>query len=182
MMVAAVEDALAGFSPIVVYENPKTWAEASHNTLAFSNEARSRNTEPPTEGSGFKVIDSFPRIPQCYGWLNFDINLLFNLDPKMRRKVLPDVVYVEKVDRMFRPNSNYIGVVYECIEDGENDNAITNVVLSLHLAGFHYNGTALRQNWKSGVLIDHSDIVNPRGFGWFEGTYKRMNNKFRLLD
>ncbi len=75
--------------PILVYENPRTHAEEAYNTLAFTDEARGRNNELPIEGSGFKKIDvdSFPRMTECHGWLNFNTGVLFNLDPKVRRKV-----------------------------------------------------------------------------------------------
>ncbi len=106
MMKTAVGDALVpGSLPRMGHESPETRAEAVHILLASSNEARCRNADLLAEGSGFKAVDSFPRMPECYGWLNFT-DLLFNLDRRVQRQVLPLTwIRVGKVDRMFLRNS-----------------------------------------------------------------------------
>ncbi len=58
----------------------------------------------------------------------------------------------------------FIGIVYEYIADGTNhDSVVRNMADSLHLAGFNYDGTPLKRNWRSGMLVDHSDIVRLVG-------------------
>ncbi len=76
--------------------------------IAFSNEARGRNTELPAEGSGLTVIGSFPRTPKCYGWTSFNTDMLFNLEQGTRTRVLPleGIRMENNFDRMFYPSSN----------------------------------------------------------------------------
>jgi len=182
MMKTAVEDPLSAPIPIVVYEKPTTEADATFNTEAFSDEARALNTELPAEGSGFRTIELFPRIVRCHGWLDFDTNLLFNLDRRVRISVIPRGKTINKHLRMFEPDQVHHAIVYEFVEDGGNDeNTVRDVAAFLHMIGFSYDGAPLTTNWRNGVLVDHSDIVHPGGSGWRESHYKLTDYPLALV-
>ncbi len=178
MMKAAVQGARESLGPIVVRDNPTTHSDAQHNVLAFSEEAR-RNSELPAEGSGLKEINSFPRMVKCHGWLNFHTSLLFDLPYRLRLALIPQAVTCDKVVRQFAEISDHIGIVYEYIEDGENDDEATkDMAHYLYLTGFYYTGTPLKKNWRGNLLVDHSDIVYPFGSGWRERFYKAQYDSF----
>ncbi|ERS98797.1 uncharacterized protein SPSK_04307 [Sporothrix schenckii 1099-18] len=50
----------------------------------------------------------------------------------------------------------------------------------LHLAGISFCPQSLACNWKNGVLIDHSDIISPRSYGWAQMWY-RIRSVEKLL-
>jgi hypothetical protein len=92
--------------------------------------------------------------------------------------VLPRGVYVGKHLRSLQPDRHKsIAVVYEYGEDGENDTeAVENVTRFLRLAGFYFCPQPWAKNWRSGVLVDHSDIVRTRFYGWQKCLYGRRSS------
>lgn len=78
----------------------------------------------------------------------------------------------DRTVRAFLPGKTYTALVYEYVEEGANDPAVVRGVAGfLWLAGFSFASSPLARNWKSGMLVDLSDIVQPRGYGWCELYY-----------
>lgn len=83
------------------------------------------------------------------------------------------MITVSKVERRIQNDTRYTAVVYEFIEEGENDRAVVQQVLDfLWRAGFGRVLVMPPCNWKGGVLIDLSDIVYPKGYGWDEDLFE----------
>jgi hypothetical protein len=151
-------------SPILVNANPVSREDAKDNLYAFSY-GRKLETEAsvPT-----KTISEIPRLRQCYGWLNFSGGQL----EKIPWSMLPPSRRIDKLDRNMSCDQDYIAIVYEYIEHGDNDHAAVEQVLEfLWLTGFSLTDSCLASNWESGVLIDLADIVSPRGYGWERRNY-----------
>lgn len=85
----------------------------------------------------------------------------------MPRPVLPYAVRVGKHIRSLpKEQDEFIAVVYEYVEGGENDaETVEKVASFLWLPGFSFCATPLARNRRSGVLVDHSDIVGPLFYG-----------------
>jgi hypothetical protein len=57
-------------------------------------------------------------------------------------------------------------------EKEKESKKVAAVARLLHLAGFAFCPQSLAHNWKNGVLVDHPDIIFPRGFGWRKWIYR----------
>ncbi|KAJ4314845.1 hypothetical protein N0V84_008676 [Fusarium piperis] len=145
--------------PIRVLADPRDKLEARHNLFWFSDEAHSESF--PEEFEAVEIT-SMPRFTKCYGWLKFNSDVF--LDLPLRLKAEPRTI--SKVKRFISPSKEYTAIVYEYIEKGENDEAVVEEVDRFcWLTGFAHTLSPLARNWRSGVLVDHSDIVCARGYG-----------------
>lgn len=80
------------------------------------------------------------------------------------------------------PDKEYMAIVYEYVEEGENDPDTVQQALDFFwLAGFSGTLSQLPQNWKSSVLIDLSDIVPPCTYGWHASCYKPTPARLLLI-
>lgn len=157
MMATAVES-----SPVLLNANPRTKHDAVANLGAFSTQGRVGCTQA-TQDPTLVPISSLPRMRQCYGWMTVHGQALSQLP----RSQLVSYQLIGKLERFFTREQTYTAVVYEYVEEDINDPvAVEAVATFLWLAGFSHGNSPLAQNWKSGVLIDLSDIVHPLGFGW----------------
>ncbi|KAL2170666.1 hypothetical protein VTG60DRAFT_4508 [Thermothelomyces hinnuleus] len=174
MMQTAVEQAATASRPILVNAKPTTWDDAIANLAAFSDEARLKQPSPADRGSGppqegFCQISTMPRMKKCYGWLTIPGTIFRELHWSLR----PPPVQVDRIKRYLTPDQEYIAIIYEYVEEGENDPDTMQKAMDLFwLAGFSRAFSPLLRNWKSGVLVDLSDIVPSRGYGWQEKLYK----------
>ncbi|KAI1759068.1 hypothetical protein GGR53DRAFT_179396 [Hypoxylon sp. FL1150] len=158
MMGAAVDEVVTG--PILVDPNPKTMDDALSNTLAFSYEGRQSQLR---NDARTMIISSTPRMRQCFGWVKVDGHILLNWPRRLR----PPTIRIDQITRSFSADKEYIGIIYEYVEEGENDRVIVEEVANfLWRAGFGYTRCSAARNWKNGVLIDLSDIVHVSGYGW----------------
>jgi len=172
MMDAAVADAHATSRPVLVNANPKTEKEARVTFFAFSDEARQRQQPPAGDSNSLVAIQCFPRMPKCYGWLKFNAHEF----GKMPKHIQPQPTKIDGRTYSFSEgrDGEYIAIVYEYIEDGETDTAVVDDVAEfLWLAGFCFCATPLARNWRSGVLVDLSDIVHAGAFGWSRPIYRK---------
>ncbi len=79
----------------------------------------------------------------------------------MPRDLRSPILYSDKTQRGFEPEALYTAIVFEFVEQGENDPRVMRKVVDfLWLVGFCFP-SSLERNWESGVLLDHSDIVHP---------------------
>ncbi|KAI8715365.1 hypothetical protein NCS52_01043900 [Fusarium sp. LHS14.1] len=77
----------------------------------------------------------------------------------------------------------YTAIVYEYIEEGENDGVVVEEVDRFcWRTGFSHNMSPATRNWKSGVLVDLAGIIYARGYGWHEATYKPWTADMILAD
>ena len=162
MMQAAFSPDCAELGPILVDPSPRTKDAAKANLLAFSNEVRlQRKTR---FNSTLSPVKSMPRIRQCYGWLQLTGGDLLRLLP---RRLLSPEYDVSKLKRYIDLDVCYTAAVYEFVEDTGNDRVVVQEVLDFFWrAGFSHVLAPRACNWKSGVLIDLSDIIHPMGYGW----------------
>jgi hypothetical protein len=183
MIRASLDQAAAegGKTPVLVLPNPATFEEAEANFFGFADEVRRTRTREHFGSSGPDLVEvaDMPRFAS-YGWLHFNRN---EVVPRMPRRLLPHGVRVGKHVRSLRPERDkFIAVVYEYVENGGNDEkAVQKVADFLWLAGFSFCAQPLAKNWKSGVLVDHSDIVGPRFYGWQKFFYCLHSAKSILL-
>lgn len=162
MMGAAVSDDYAELGPIQVDPCPETQEAAEANLFAFSNEIRQQNRA--LESSNFLRITELPRLRRCYGWMRITGEELWS---RMPRKVRPPPMEISRVERSVKQDAHYIAVVYEFVDDVANDPAVVQPVLDFFWrVGFSHGSSTFARNWKGGVLVDLSDIVHPRGYGW----------------
>ncbi|AEO68894.1 uncharacterized protein THITE_2016922, partial [Thermothielavioides terrestris NRRL 8126] len=148
--------------PIKVHAHPASFEDAMDNLLAFSAEGRQRQQVKDPDALH---ISSIPRTKKCYGWLNIDGEYLCSLP----RAVRPILVSLEKPygDREIRPDQRYFAIVYEYIPEGENDRSCMQEQLDfLWRAGFELIESFRKENWKSSVLVDLSDIVPVISYAW----------------
>ncbi|KPM42258.1 hypothetical protein AK830_g4297 [Neonectria ditissima] len=144
--------------PIKLKANPSTKDEDLANLRAFSNEGRRSHLSAET--LEVKAISSIPRIRKCYGWLRLSGQAFREIPTKLRAPSLR----VGKIPRTMSAGKEYIAIAYEYIEEGENRPAIVEKVTNFFcLAGFSHTNSPASRNWKSGVLVDLSDIVHPGG-------------------
>ncbi|KJZ70542.1 hypothetical protein HIM_10086 [Hirsutella minnesotensis 3608] len=176
MMQEAVQEAAAESTTILVNANPRTRDEALANLLAFSTEGR--QLQASSEHSGITAISSIPRITKCYGWLKFSGRVFFRMPVSKRAPT----IRVDKITRNLSPDREYTAIVYEYIEEGDNNPAVVEEVdRFLWLAGFGHTISPAARNWRAGVLVDHSDIVHPTGFGWHRNFYGPRNADMILV-
>jgi hypothetical protein len=173
MMQTAVEQAAAVSRPVLVNAKPATWDDAVANLAAFSDEARLKQPPPADQSSvpcpGLCEIATMPHIKTCYGWLTIHGKVF----PELHWRLRPPVVEVDRIKRSFPPDQQYIALVYEYVEEGENDPDTMQKAMDVFwLAGFSRTYSPLLRNWKSGVLVELSDLVLPRGYGWKAALYK----------
>ncbi|OAA59099.1 hypothetical protein SPI_06301 [Niveomyces insectorum RCEF 264] len=178
---------------IMIRPNPRTEEDAWMNQTSFCTEALQIQEQfpdgLPSKDSSTRVArpklvpleDDMPRFPQCYGWVKMPQSWFENLPPGIR----PGTYNFDGLRRSFEgyeEKNNFIAVVYEYIRSGPhpptrsephgrlhawNDpKEVERVDRFLYLAGFGHAGTPLARNWKNNVLVDHSDIVLPRWYGW----------------
>ncbi len=96
---------------------------------------------------------------------------VFALMPRQQRAKFQKI---EKTERQFSPKQNYIGIVYEYIEEGESDPAVVEEAFDFFWrTGFAGGGASLARNWQSRVLLDYSDIVFPFGYNWVLRRYRQ---------
>lgn len=182
MMETALEQAAATSRPILVNANPATWEDAVANQAAFSDEARlnrppspSPSSSPPAEqdpgpGPTLRQLTKIPRMKKCHGWLTLQTNV-FKGYPWY---IMPPVMTVSKIRRFFSHGKDYMAIVYEYVEEAENDlDTMQQAMDFFWLAGFSRTLSPLLKNWKSGVLVDLSDIVPPRGYLWKHDLYRK---------
>ncbi|KAK1762574.1 hypothetical protein QBC33DRAFT_481372 [Phialemonium atrogriseum] len=166
MIEAAVHQAAIESTPILVNGNPKTKDDAMANVCAFSHEGRQRQSSAGS--SGVTAISSIPRMRKCYGWLRFSGQIFLKMPARLRAPTL----HIDKVKRTMSADREYIAIVYEYVEEVENDPAVVEEVAAFFwLAGFSHTISPAARNWKSGVLVDLSDIVHPGGYGWHPKLY-----------
>lgn len=173
MLQTAVEQAAAASHPILVNAKPTTWDDAVANLAAFSDEARLKQPSPADYGSvpppGLRQISTMTRMKRCYGWLTIPGEVFRKLHWSLR----PPQVEVNRIKRYLTPDQEYIAFVYEYVEEGENDpDTMQKAMDFFWLAGFSRTFSPLLGNWKSGVLVDLSDIVPPGGYGWQAELYE----------
>jgi hypothetical protein len=160
MMEAAVSDPSKG--PILVDPNPATQEAATANLFAFSDEARQQAAM--FDNPDLVPITEVPRMRQSYGWMQFTGRELLSRVPS---RLLPPYIEVNRVRRSIQRDANYTAIVYEFVEEGENDPDVVQPMLDFFWrAGFSHIMTPKASNWKSGVLVDFSDVVQPNGYGW----------------
>ncbi|KAL7950365.1 hypothetical protein V8C42DRAFT_197163 [Trichoderma barbatum] len=167
-------EASVATEPVLVYDRPVGKKDAIENYFAFCEENRvgklglESKTEMPPPGT--RLITELPRMAKCYGWLKLHSDLWEELPISLQATHKE----VSKVRKLIGSHMNCIAVVYELIEDGENDAATVEEVDNfLWHAGFAYTIVPHARNWKSGVLVDHAEIVHTRGYGWNEDDYMK---------
>ena len=160
MMQAAVSK-----SSVQVLDKPQNKTEATENYMAFSDEWREQHLHGDMDGTATRTITCVPRMVDCYGWMRIKSTDI----PESQRP--PDSV-VDRIPRSMPPDKEYIAILFEFIEDGRNDkDAVEKVSDFLWHAGFCLTCSPLERNWRSGVLVDWSDVVDVNGFGWVPQLY-----------
>ena len=194
MMETAVERATAASRPIHVLADPATRADALANQKAFCDEARRNQMVPPPPtaqqalgsaapgsdspndtpaapaAAASRPITAVPRMRKCHGWLKIQSEMLNGIHSWLA----PERIDLGmKCSRFMQGRREYTAVVYEYVEEGDNDAAAVQEALDFFwLAGFSTTISPLARNWKSSVLVDLSDVVPPRGYAWREEFYK----------
>ena len=182
MMQAALSPDSAELGPILVDPSPSTKEAALANLLAFSNEVRLQQSTP--FDSSLSPVKSIPRLRQCYGWLQLTGDDLLRLLP---RRLYPPEYDVSKIKRYIDPDVCYTAVVYEFVEEARNNRKVVQEVLDFFWrVGFSHVLIPMACNWKSGVLVDLSDIIYPKGYGWSVKRFgsarvRRMNPLKQIL-
>lgn len=157
--------------PIRVHARPVGYEDAIDNLLAFSTEGRQRQQ---VRSADSVQISSVPRMKKCFGWLKIDGEYLYNL-PHWRLR--PISVRLPKYgDRCVVRGQQHFVIMYEYIPEGDNDTGQMQQVLDfLWQAGFEYTQTLQKENWKSGVLVDLSDIRSPLDDRWHPKGYRKRD-------
>lgn len=160
-------------SSVRVLDRPVDASEAKMNYYAFCDELRGDQCDNPEET---RTISSIPRMVKCYGWMKISPAII-----PLRLQVPP--VEVDKRKRSFNPAKEYLAILYELVEDGENGIPVVEEVADfLWHAGFCFTLSPLERNWKSGVLVDMSDIIHFDGFPWSNELYKRKTAAELLVE
>ncbi|KAM3555348.1 hypothetical protein MY1884_005635 [Beauveria asiatica] len=163
LMQAALTQDNPSLGPVLVNPHPWNWEEGYHNMLAFSDEWRRRGLLDDCASSPKETITSMPRMRKCYGWTKIKGETLYQL-PLLWR---PPHLRIERTSRQIQSDMEYTALVYEYVEEGENDEAAIEESLNFfRAAGFSHTRISLARNWKRSVLIDMSDIIYAGGFGW----------------
>ncbi|KAH6988151.1 hypothetical protein BKA56DRAFT_479052 [Ilyonectria sp. MPI-CAGE-AT-0026] len=175
MMEASLAKATADSRSIQVHANPRTQDDAMDNLFAFCDDAQM----PPDPKSPFITtiepgssnttsITSMPRLRKCYGWLKLGGEVFDSLP----RRLQAHPYTVSKITRSISSSEEYTVLIYEYVEEGENDPAVVEEVDRFFwLAGFSHTFSPAARNWKNGVLIDLSDMIEARGYGWLKMLY-----------
>jgi len=131
---------------------------------------------------GLVPVTEMPRMRKCYGYMSFTGEELLDHLPRGRKRV-SFALDPKKVFRI-KPEAQYTAIIYEYIErDGCDDRAACQSALDfLWLTGFNGVGVMKAENWANGVLLDHSDVVHPRGAGWSPPSYRRLRADQALID
>jgi hypothetical protein len=88
--------------------------------------------------------------------------------------IMPPVTTVSKIKRFFPRDKDYMAIIYEYVEEAENQHdAVQEAMDFFWLAGFSRTLSPLNKNWKSGVLVDLSDIAPPWGYAWKDVLYRK---------
>ncbi|OAA67346.1 hypothetical protein SPI_01922 [Niveomyces insectorum RCEF 264] len=178
-MQAAVDQANqeGGSKPVLLLPKPVTWEDAINNVFAFSEECRlkPRTADDEEEDNVEETADrrvpltSIPRATQCYGRLKFDTDTIL---PTIPRSLRPRVIQIEKTRRFIEPGKEHIAIVYEYVEDGENDPAAVEPFLDfMQLAGFCMTSSPHGRNWKRNMLVDFSEFIGVYSHGWHKSRY-----------
>lgn len=135
----------------------------------------SHGSVPPP---GLCQFSTMPRMKKCYGWLTIPGKAIWELPWSLRAPP----VRVDKVKRSLAPDQEYIAIVYEYGEEGENDaDTMQKVIDFLWLAGFDHCSSPHLRNWKGGVLVDLCDFAPPRGYCWQPKRYEKGPDSAHLL-
>jgi len=98
------------------------------------------------------------------------------------RSLRPPVTTIDKITRYVGPNKEHVAIVYEYVEEGENDAAAVEEVLNFFwITAFSFTIGPAARNWKGGVLVDLSDIMHPDGYGWNKALYKERTTEMVLI-
>ncbi|KAJ4161591.1 uncharacterized protein LMH87_007622 [Akanthomyces muscarius] len=148
-----MQEALAqddpSLDPVLVYPEPCDWREGYENMLAFSDEWR-RKGSPCSASTPMTEITSMPRIRKCYGWIKIAGDILYQLPPLWQ----PPHLKIEKIPRQIERNKEYTALVYEYVEEGENNAEVIQESLNFFRdAGFSHTRISLARNWKKRVYL-----------------------------
>ncbi|KAI0097666.1 hypothetical protein GGR51DRAFT_540268 [Nemania sp. FL0031] len=144
------------------YGHPETQAQAMANMLAFSVPQEEAQQQQAV-GSSLSILSCSPPIRRCYGWRDFDGDLI----KRMPFRTKPQPRKWDKPPHNMSPGNIYHAIVYEYIPEDDNEPASIEAVLRFfHLIGFSFTCSPRIENWKGGILIDGSDVVYPGGIGW----------------
>lgn len=164
MIASAIRQAAVTSTPIWLYADPEYSEDAHCNSMAFAPKFRQFQQDKLANTPEFLPIMSMPRVAECYGRL-VCANKLIETIPENKSPCA-----VEFEHYCFREMSDaeeHKAILYEYIGKGENNPA---VVADLNrffwLAGFGHLSGACTQNYRSGVLVDHSDLVHTRNSEW----------------
>ncbi|KAL6807587.1 hypothetical protein GGI42DRAFT_318396 [Trichoderma sp. SZMC 28013] len=156
---------------ILIYDRPYGRMDAYQNYFSFTEEnaidklGLSVDSELP---EGALLITDMPRMATCYGWIKFNSDILEGLSINMQATHDDP----EKVRKLVGSHMDCIAIVYEFIEEGQNSmTQVGKVDNFLWYAGFAYANEPEEKSWRSSVLVDHSEIVHLRGYGWNEEDY-----------
>lgn len=180
MMQAAVDQANkeGGAKPVMLFPNPKTRENALANVFAFADENR---LSPPTpearELNRLIPITSIPPITKCYGWLRFNTDEILARIP---RRLRPRAVTIEKAKRYIEPGKEHIAIVYEYIEDGENDASKVEEFLEFMYQAGLCPASSHGRNWKHSMLVDFSDFIGTASYGWHRSLFRRLPASYFL--
>ncbi|KAK3901738.1 hypothetical protein C8A05DRAFT_34570 [Staphylotrichum tortipilum] len=176
MMQAALSEDKAWLGPVLVDPSPASAAAATINMFAFCDETRGRNAAEPPANDKLVEVTTMPRMRRCFGWMRFrGIELLRRMPADLHP---PMSLMVGKVERCIDADLTYMALVYEFVEEGENDPAAMQEVLDfLWRAGFAYAPVTKAENWTSSVLLDHSEIVGCGEHGWDERLFGHRTAK-----
>ncbi|OAQ97245.1 hypothetical protein LLEC1_07061 [Akanthomyces lecanii] len=105
--------------PILVYPQPWDWVEGHENMLAFSDEWRRKGLPAHCNPDELVEVTSMPRVRKCYGWIKIKGETLFRLRPEW----WPPRLKIEKRTRQMERDAEYTALVYEYVEEGENEEA-----------------------------------------------------------
>ncbi|KAL7916147.1 hypothetical protein GGI35DRAFT_431922 [Trichoderma velutinum] len=165
-------EASVATEPVFVYDRPFGKVDALENYFAFCEENSvgklrlDANAKMPPPGT--VLITELPRMAKCYGWLKLHSDLWEELPISLEATHEE----AQRVKKFVGSHMNCIAVIYELIEDGKNDMASVGKVDNfLWYAGFAYTNEPHEKSWKSGVLVDHAEVVHTRGYGWNEEDY-----------
>lgn len=172
MIKASVDQAATNSTKIYINPNPKTKKDAMANLHAFTKEGRQSQSQY-TEAL---EISSIPRMRKCYGWLKVG-----GQSSGIPSGLWPPTLQVGKRRRCMSGDGDHIAIVYEYIEESDNDpQAVKEVADFLWRAGFAFTNYPERRNWKNGVLVDLSEIVHVKGHEWKEREFKPRDAKYLL--
>ncbi|KAL8366287.1 hypothetical protein RB595_004859 [Gaeumannomyces hyphopodioides] len=166
---------------IRLLRKPENRTGATENLYAFSEEARHqpRIARIVNDVNATVELEEMHRQRKCFGWLKLSSDYFSN--HPARRKISPPGIKVGKYQRQINPCREYFAIVYEFIpdDDGTDDPSpvdrgkIQASMDFLSVVGFEFADSRILDNWKSGVLIDLSDIIFPLGVGKGKNRHTR---------